>query len=235
MKISNVLFVLVTYLATVSSSLADQVIFQPGSAKGEDMWISSVYNRTSVDDEKLLVGGWGDAYLSFIKFDLSGLPQNATQATMWLYSATQGDSSTPVSMNLYLLVSPWDEQVSEYSDPLSGYYLGVAPAPPREAWYVLNISSLYNGWKNGTYANEGFLFWPTATNNKFNLFRSSDYSDPKYRPKLVVTYNGLNLGFPLDCSTPNCSGSGNIAYSDGPYTAKGITSVVDHKMEAVYS
>ncbi len=34
------------------------------------------------------------------------------------------------------------------------------------------------------------------------MFRSSDYSDYRYRPKLVVNYNGANLGFPLQGYTP---------------------------------
>lgn len=214
---------------------ADQVIFQPGSSQGKDMWLSSSYNQTAVDDDKLQVGGWGDWYRSFIQFDLSGLPQTATSATMWIYAVPRGDSSTPVSMSLYLLTTAWNEQTQNYSDPLSGYALGTIPAPTPNSWYGLNITNIYNGWKNGTYVNDGFVFLSTSNNNEFNVFRSSDYvANPLLRPKLVVTYDGANLGFPLDCSTLNCSGAGNITYSAGPYTAKSIISVVDHHMSAVY-
>ncbi len=199
------------------------------------MWLSSSYNRTSVDDSKLQVGGWGDQHRMFIQFDLSGLPQTATSAVMWLYAYPRGDSSTPVAMPLYLLTTPWSETSQDYYTQLQGYSLGTVPAPTPNSWYGLNITSIYNGWKNGTYVNDGFVFLPAGTNNQFNVFRSSDYSIPFYRPMLVVTYNGANLGFPLECSTPNCSGTGNIAYTYGAYTPQGLVSVVDYHMNAVYS
>ncbi|MDP2903107.1 MAG: M23 family metallopeptidase [Methylovulum sp.] len=37
------------------------------------------------------------------------------------------------------------------------------------------------------------------------------------------------LAFPLDCSTPNCSGG--ILYTQGAYTAKSVVSVLDHSMK----
>jgi len=236
MKIRNILFVLLAYLTTTSLSFADQVIFQPGSSQGKDMWLSSVYNNVAVDDDKLQVGGWGDWYRMFIEFDLTGLPQIATSAEMWMYAYDRGDSSMPVAMPLYLLTTPWSETTQNYYDPLSGYYAGTMPAPTSNSWYGLNITSIYNGWKNGTYTNNGFVFLAASNNNEFNVFRSSDYvADPLLRPKLVITYDGVNLSFPLDCSTPNCSGAGNINYSAGAYTPQVINSVVDHDMDYVYT
>ncbi|MBU1557603.1 peptidoglycan DD-metalloendopeptidase family protein [Patescibacteria group bacterium] len=218
-----------------SSVYADQVVFQPGSAQGKDMWLSSVYNNTVVDDDKLQVGGWGDWYRTLIQFDITDLPPVATSVDMYMYAYDCGDSSTSVSMIWYFLMSSWDEQTQDYYDPLSGGYLGVLPAPTPNSWYgILNITTAYNWWKAGTYANYGFAFLATDNNNQFNVFRSSDYSDYRYRPKLVVTYNGANLGFPLACSTPSCSGTENIVYTS-PYTSGSIISVVDHSMDYVYS
>lgn len=236
MKIRNILFVLATYLATTSLSFADQVVFRPGSSQGKDMWLSSEFNPIAVDDDKLQVGGWGDWYRMFIEFDLNGLPETATSAVMWMYAYDRGDSSTPVAMPLYLLTTSWSETTQNYNDPLSGYYLGTMPAPTPNSWYGLNITSIYNGWKDNTYTNNGFVFLAASNNNEFNVFRSSDYvTDPLLKPKLVITYDGVNLGFPLDCSTPNCSGTGNINYSAGAYTPQVINSVVDHDMDYVYT
>lgn len=136
-----------------------------------------------------------------------------------------------------MLTTAWDEQSQNYNTSLSGYALGTVPAPTPGSWYGLNITGVYNAWQSGnaSYPNDGLVFLPTGNNNQFNVFRSSDYSDWHYRPMLVIDYDGANLGFPLDCSTPNCSGSGNINYTDGPYTAQGINSVVDHHMNDVYS
>ncbi|HEX8947089.1 MAG TPA: DNRLRE domain-containing protein [Candidatus Paceibacterota bacterium] len=179
------------------------------------MWLSSVYNQTAVDDDKLQVGGWGDEYRMFIQFDLTSLPQTATSAVMWLYAYPRGDSSSPVDMPLYLLTTPWSETAQNYYDALYGYSLGTMPAPTPNSWYGLDITSIYNGWKNGTYVNDGFVFLPAGTNNQFNVFHSSDYTvNPLLRPKLVVTYNGANLSFPLHNGWT-------------PYTAT-ISAAVDH-------
>lgn len=233
-KLLAVFFFCVAFLQT-ASVCADQIVFQPDPVAGKDMWLSSLYNQTAVDDDKIEIGGWGDYYRGFIMFDLTGLPPLATSATMNMYTSSRS-GATPVSMDVYLLTSVWSETTQNYNDPLYGYYAGTVPAPVPNSWYILNITSIYNGWKNGTYANNGFVFLPTSVNNEFNIFRSSDYTvDPLLRPKLVVTYDGVNLGFPLDCSTPSCSGTGNITYSNGAYTAQSIISVVDHHMNAVYS
>jgi len=185
------------------------------------MWLSSVYNQTAVDDDKLQVGGWGDWYRTFIEFDLTNLPQTATFASMHMYAYDRGDSSTPVTMPLYLLITPWSETTQNFYDPLYGYYAGIVSAPTPNSWYNLNITSIYNGWKNGTYANNGFVFLAADNNNKFNVFRSSDYlTDPLLRPKLIITYDGANLGFPLEGYTP--------------YTVP-ISSVFDHSMITPYA
>lgn len=148
------------------------------------------------------------------------LPQTATSASMYMYAASRGDSSMPVSMYVYLLTSAWDEQTQNYYDPLYGYYAGTVSAPTPESWYGLNITGIYNGWKNGTYVNEGFAFLATGNNNQFNLFRSSDYSDANLRPKLVVTYDGANFRFPLNGETP--------------YTAT-ISAVMDHSVSTGFN
>ncbi len=227
--------VLFAFLSCFSFSLmADQIIFRPNPTQGKDMWHSSVYNNAPVNDNNLVIGGWGDYYRSLIMFDTVKLPTVATSAVMWMYSIDPGGTSTNVPMKVYMLSKFWSETGQNYSDTLYGSSIGTVPAPKIGEWYGLNITSIYNGWKSGTYPNHGFAFLTTENNNRFNKFRSSDYSNPKYRPYLVVTYDGLNLDFPLDCSTPNCSGSENITYSNNPYTANSITSVVDHSMTKSY-
>ena len=207
-------------LGVFSLSYADRVVFQPGSSQGKDMWLSSYYNNTAVDDNKLQVGGWGDWYRTFIEFDLTDLPETATSAYMYMYSYPRGDSSTPVSMGAYLLTTSWDEQTQDYYDSLSGYSLGTLSAPTPNSWYGLNITGIYNGWKDETYVNNGFVFLSTGNNNQFNMFRSSDYSDFYYRPMMIVNYDGANLGFPLA--------------GDTPYTAP-ISAVFDHSVSTGFN
>ena len=204
-----ILLALLTLFVGGNSVLADQVVFQPASS-GKDMWLSSVYNQYAVDDNKLQVGGWGDVYRTFLRFDLTGLPQTATSAYVYLYAYPRGDSSTPVSMNCYVLTVDWNEQTQYYYTPLYGYFGGTLPAPTPNSWYSINITGIYNAWKAGTYTNYGFAFLPTANDNRFNMFRSSDYSSWQYRPMLVVDYNGANFGFPLPEYTPYNAPMGSV-------------------------
>jgi len=219
MKIRNILFVLATYLTTTSLSFADKVTYQPGP-EGMDVWISSYYDYGDdygVDDWKLQAGGWGDEYNFLIKFDLTNLPQNATSAVIWMVPYDRGDSSTLVDMYVDLVTSTWDENTGWYNQP-SGQLLAQIPAPTLGYWYGIDITSIYNDWKNGVYPNHGFKFRPVSNNNEYSQFLSSDYSTATYRPKLVIEY--LNLAFPLA--------------NDTPYTAT-ISAVVDHSVSTGFN
>ncbi len=72
-----------------------------------DGWRPSYYYGQAFQrDSGLQVGGWGDQYRTFMKFDLTGLPQSADQALVYLMPYSRGDSSTPIpyaacSVDLY--------------------------------------------------------------------------------------------------------------------------------------
>ncbi len=224
MKIRNILFVLATYFTAISLSLADQVIYEPGPEDGVDVWLSSYYDYGDdygVDDWKLQAGGWGDEYNFLIKFDVTGLQQNPTSAEMWMLPYDRGDSSTLVSMYMDLLVEDWDENTGWY-DQLGRQSLYLASAPILGFWYGLNITSIYNDWKSGTYPNYGFGFRPTGTDNQFSQFYSSDlpFAYRWARPKLIVTYDGANLAFPLAGYTP--------------YTVP-VNAIVDHSVSTGFN
>ena len=181
---------------------AEQAVIQPGPQDGQDMWMSSVYARKAVDNQNLTVGGWGDCYLSFIKFDISKQPSYVTSAVMWMYSPLTVQKQT--SMTVYLLTTPWNEKTTTLNDPLQGYNVGTVHAPIPGSWYGLGIEGAYDYWKSGQ-PNNGFCFVPTDVNNKWNTFYSSDYWDATYRPKLVLTY--IKLKYPLANATrPNVGG-----------------------------
>ena len=187
---------------------ADQISIQPGP-EGQDVWITSTYDYGSdygVDDDRLQVGGWGDRYYTLINFDLTGLPVMATKVTMWLYCRDRGDSSTTVGMSLYLPTSAWNEDTGWYSQPSAILENGNLPAPAEEQWYQVDVTAIYNQWQNGSLANYGLELRPLGTNNQFNLFASSDYSDPNLRPMLVIDYDStpppFKLSFPLLSQSP---------------------------------
>jgi len=206
--LATTIFGLGWFATSVPTTHADTLTYQPGPSQGKDAWITNYYDYGSnygVDNELLRVGGWGDAYWSALWFDLNGLPANVSSVKLQLYCLPKGtgDTSTPVSMNMYQLGGDWTEDsLSWYDDTV--YYSGTKvslPTPTQGAWYTIDITTYYRNWKSGIWLNDGLWLTPTANNNRFNQFASSDYPTATYRPKLVVTYTPiLDLNFPLSGS-----------------------------------
>lgn len=189
---ARLLMLAVAFCISVKEMLfAASLTYQPSPYRGTDVWLSSYYDYSSdygVDDATLAVGGWGDYYWSAIKFDLEGLPSTATSCALYMWAYSNGGSSTPVSMNVYALVNSWDENAGWYNTTWSGYNLGTIPAPTTGQFNGFSFTSVYNYWKDGSIANGGLLLMPTANNNRFNYYHSSDYSVPTYRPYLTIQY-----------------------------------------------
>ncbi len=210
---------------------ADQMTYQPGP-EGTDVWITNTYDYGSdygVDNDKLEAGGWGDEYRFLWKPDFTGFPQNATSAALWMFPYPRGDASTPVSMAVDLMTTPWNEDTGWYNTVMNGIPVGVLSAPTPGQWYGINITQIYNLWKAGTYANHGFRFRPTGINNQFSQFLSSDFWYGPYRPKVVVTYKGADLQFPLAKPRPAGFIGPIIPVFLSPYAAQ-INSVLDHSL-----
>lgn len=177
------------------------LVLQPGPADSQDIWTTSVFSNppntdgtpNGVTDVKLWVGGWGDTYYAYLKFDLSILPQHATTATVWLYSGPGPHPSTRVGMYLDRVTQSWDAAyatgILRWSEKPTTTNLRTLSAPSgTDTWYSVDITDLYNGWQGGTYPNFGLALRPLGTSDQFNYFKSSRYTDdPTLRPKLVVT------------------------------------------------
>ena len=214
-----VLFAALIFLSFVFCSYADQAVYAPGSTDGTDVWLSSTYDygdNYGVDDYKLQAGGWGDEYRFLIRFDIADLPVCPISAVMWMAPYDRGDYSVPVDMYMDLVTEQWDEDTGWYDQPASSSLWWV-PAPSPGYWYGLDITDIYNNWKDGVYTNYGFKFMPISVDNEFSQFYSSDLPSAYHylRPRLVVTYDGANFAFPLAGYTP--------------YTAR-ISSVFDHSV-----
>jgi len=191
------------------------------------MWYSNSYNASSVDDSKLEVGGWGDTYASSLRFNLNCMPKVAQSAVLKLYSYDRGDGAGNAAMNLYTLASDWQEAGTPWGafDYYNSGTINNLPAPTKEAWYSIDITSIYNNWQSGAYANKGVRLEPAVRDNpsaRFNVFRSTNFSGTSFRPKIVVQYlknpnDPFSICFPLK--------------QDGAsmYTTK-ITAVFDHSM-----
>lgn len=191
---SRLLQLVVAFFVFAAKASAAYLTYQPSPYRGKDSYFSSVYHTTAgVDGGELKVGGWGDWYWSPIQFDLKGLPANPTQVILYMWAYSANDGSTPVSMNAYALTNDWGETAGWSSwngSPItwSGYSLGTIAAPTSGQFNGIGFLSLYNQWKSGAITNKGFLFTPTANNNRFNRFYSSDHTVSLYRPYLYIQY-----------------------------------------------
>jgi hypothetical protein len=158
----------------------------------QDVWTTSVYSYAPdkktpggglVNDE-LKVGGWGDQYFSYIKFNISRVSK-PKQVFLSLFS--KGVSgSVPVSMNIELVLKEWGwtDRLWWKDRPPSRSALVTVPAPARDRWYSVDVSYFYNQW-SANVGNFGLVMQPTSTNNEFNVFVSSRAAEQDKRPKLI--------------------------------------------------
>jgi len=162
----------------------------------KDIWTTSVFSFQpggggpggGRDDDELKVGGWGDWYFTLIQFGVPPAQRRSQFAALALYSKESEGAS--VSINLDRLISRWDfpkggtlwwkdrpGQRTVTTDPL--------PAPKKEAWYIIDITSLVNDWVGGKFENFGLQLRPTHEFGSFVFFVSSDAPDKSKIPRLV--------------------------------------------------
>jgi murein DD-endopeptidase MepM/ murein hydrolase activator NlpD len=156
--------------------------------EGMDTWFGSINNKTAQHDYRNRVGGWGDQYSSLLRFNLSGLPQLATNVLVWRYTINEGAST---SINWWKINGQWQSNAVAYSNFPWGTlsYLGKTSTPSPGYWYTTNITSIYNQWRTGSVStlNYGLILTPVNTNNYYSSFYSSAQGGG-YGPWLQVTY-----------------------------------------------
>ncbi len=199
-------------LTTISTLEAASITLQPGQEEGKDVFIRNSFGGNGSNSTNLEVGGWADSYYSYIQFDLTGLPSNATSAEVHLYTYGIFDDSyygPPPSVNVERVTSAWDETINWNTKPSTVYTQTFAE--PTEGWYIIDVKNIYNAWQDGSYQNYGIALTPTSTSNRFALFYSSDYLDDiSLRPKLVVT--AVPLPSALLLFTTGIAGLGGVMF-----------------------
>lgn len=186
--------------AMCAVAFGGQFIVQPGPDESKDIWTTSCYpngtnnDRTAngVTDERLWVGGWGDYYYTYIRFDLSSLPTHANSAYVQFFSYRGPHARfSNVAMFLDRIDQDWDYDhargILRWTDRPTGINLRVIEAPKVDAWYSIDITDLYNQWQTGTHPNNGIGLRPKGNWDQFNYFWSSRYTNSALRPRLVVT------------------------------------------------
>jgi murein DD-endopeptidase MepM/ murein hydrolase activator NlpD len=164
-----------------------------------DGWITNVfYNKAFIRDEKLQIGGWGDNYRTYVRFDLTGLPSSVNSAYLGLYSYPRGDGSALVYFDMWRPTTEWNLGMSWNTQPGYSYISSWATGSTNGFWWI-NTTSVYNGWKNGSIPNYGLTLMPWTQNNNFDVWRSSRYiANDGQRPVLALNFTpSLQLKMPL--------------------------------------
>lgn len=169
---------------------------------------SSVPNQSFGFDQNLITGGWGDMYITLIKFNISTLPSrvDGDKVSLWLYNKNSGGTAQPTAVNMGLLASDFNKSTTWN---MGVRYYNFFPVYKQVNvngygyWTEFDITDYYSYWKKGWFANYGLLMIPTNINNYFNLFQSASVNTPSgQKPfvRIIKASSKIMLKWPL--STP---------------------------------
>src|SRR5262249_13586246 len=149
---------------------------RPSRDNWKDIWTTSIYSYApgggtpggGIADGHLKVGGWGDWYYSLISFDIGQVRKDAKAAMLALYSLDTG--GTPVPMFVDRMAATWNTAGDRlwWRDLPQATPWARAPVPQRNAWYLMELTSLFHDWKEGRVANYGIQLRPMGNDNNHN-------------------------------------------------------------------
>ncbi len=137
-----------------------------------------------------------------MKFDLSGIPGGGQiiSATLTLVAQTNvGNNSGNQSMDVHAVTTPWTEQatwnLASAGNPWTTaggdfhpfIYASSNVNPPNFAPITWDLTSLVQGWYDGSIANEGLLL-KSFTGNFLTFTSTNPPNQPASWPKLAIEY-----------------------------------------------
>ena len=166
------------------------------SLQWKDVWTTSVYSYApggggpggGLDNDELRVGGWGDWYFSLISFQLPPLAGRPSFAAILLYAKESEGAS--VGLSLDRLISAWtfpkgDRLWWKDRPGQRAVSTETLPAPKREQWYIVELTSLVNEWLERKSENHGIQIRPVHNFGSYVYFVSSDAPDKRKIPRLL--------------------------------------------------
>ena len=109
------------------------------------------------------------------------------------YYCMDNSGNSDQNINLYRITSPaWQEDEVTYGDFITySTEINWGKSMPHGDWTDFDITSLVQGWKNGTYsAQSGFMLVNSDETSSACMKKifSSEYTIPSYRPYVVMRY-----------------------------------------------
>jgi len=198
---------------------------QPGS--GKDAMLSGFYNSRNYGDYRLRVtSSPGSHRNSLVQFNLAAIPVGAKviSAQLQLYHTVTETPGTDAGVTVHRVSRDWLEGTHSGSGSADGATWDtwdgtnawttaggdydpapVANSPITDAtgdWESWDISTLVQGWLDGSFANNGLLLKGSGT--VAVSFGSKEDADPTLHPRLSITYACV-CGSP--CLAPQGSGA----------------------------
>jgi hypothetical protein len=181
--------------------------------------------------------GLQEHMITLLRFDLSGIPTNATitSATLTLYNIRAAANDASDVVNLDKVMSAWNDSwtwamgvpttaPSGVTCPsVAGYTL--SPTTP-EIYTIAGMAGLVQAWVATPSSNLGMML--STTSNLNMRFCSSEYAGAQYRPALQVSYTTGGGGTPPTVtvtSPPSSASSSPLSVSGTASGASAITLV----------
>ena len=179
------------------------LVLQPGS-EGKDAFIEGDpghQNHNKENDKDLKTNHKsGKEYHALLQFDLSSIPTGSTIRAAQLELYLNNSSSSSDVIGVHRITQDWTESGATWIERRSGdnwdtpggdYDATQAAAfgAVGTGWRSVDITSLAQGWFDGSYPNYGLILAPEpAPSNDVNEFTSSDDGDASLHPKLTIIY-----------------------------------------------
>lgn len=161
------------------------------SLGGFDSYVrSSVPTAVWSGEPTILVGGWGDEYRGLLKFNIGAIPVIAdggsVKLRLYVRSPDDGTAFRSTTMAVYRALSSFSANTSWQNQPSIDRDTERLVEVSREGWIEIDITSYVESWQAGA-PNNGIVLVPLNTNNKFNMFVSSnDAARRKFWPTVEI-------------------------------------------------
>lgn len=215
------------------SSLAKKI------SSGDSQLGSNVHNPgTNFGSADLMrLGGWSDVHVGVVKFDINDLPGSADKCYINLYIPANVGTSQYNNMagtKWNRIEADWEEMTITMNNAPAGCGNNtgtLVSLPSNGNWLKIDITTLYNQWKDGTYGNYGIALTGNENTymNKFCFFATKEYADLSKRPFIEVLKNGYSF---IEISTATKSRASRIKRATQPSSGQDLSNLLSIGNEA---
>ncbi len=183
------------------------ILYASGSLV-QDTWLNSQSPDTNYGGSSNFKIYQPDVDHALIKFDLSDIPAGATinNAYLYLHTTVDGEDGETQVIDIHRVKVNWDQMQATWNERLTGVSweqpgasgagdIDLTPAgtitvtATSTDFESTDLSSLVQGWVDGTYPNHGVLLKAPSGSWTWYNFYSSNSADPWTKgPRLVVLY-----------------------------------------------